>query len=62
MTPAPDHIEELALIAMSRMQRHVLDRWMAVCADAGEIEHAEAIRQLTTADADRAAIEQELAA
>lgn len=50
MTPAPDHIEELALIAMSRLQRETLERWMVICADAGEADHAEAIRQLTMAD------------
>ncbi len=48
--PSPDHIEELALIAMSRLQRETLERWMVVCADAGEVEHAEAIRQLTQAE------------
>lgn len=47
---ATDHIEELALIAMSRLQRETLERWMVVCADAGEVEHAEAIRQLTQAE------------
>jgi hypothetical protein len=50
MTPAADHIEELALIAMSRLQREVLDRWMVVCADAGEIETAEEIRQLAVTE------------
>lgn len=42
-----DHIEELALIAMSRLQRETLFRWMLVCADAGEAEIAEEIRQIT---------------
>ena len=52
MTPAPDHFEELALIAMSRLQRETLERWMVICADAGELDHAEAIRQIAQAQSD----------
>lgn len=51
-TASADHIEELTLIAMSRLQRETLDRWMVICADAGEFEHAEAIRQIAQAETD----------
>jgi hypothetical protein len=49
MIPA-DYAAELALIEMSRLQREVLDRWMVVCADAGEIETAEEIRQIAVTE------------
>ena len=40
-----DHISELQLIDHSSAQRETLFRWMLVCADAGEAEIAEEIRQ-----------------
>jgi hypothetical protein len=45
MMPAPDHVEELALIAMSRLQRETLDRWLGLVAVEGETKIADDIRQ-----------------
>lgn len=50
MIPAPDYADEIANVRMSQMQREVLNRWMVVCADAGEIEAAEEIRQLAVSE------------
>jgi hypothetical protein len=47
---APDHIEELALIRMSQMQRETLERWAVICATAGEYEHAEQLAELARSD------------
>jgi len=42
---APDHVEELALIAMSRLQRETLDRWLGLVAVEGETKIAGDIRR-----------------
>lgn len=40
-----DFIEEQANIDLSRCQREALERWIGICATAGEPEAAEEIRQ-----------------
>lgn len=40
-----DHFAELMLIDFSRCQREALERWIGICATAGEPEAAEEIRQ-----------------
>jgi hypothetical protein len=37
---APDHIAEIAMIEMSRLQRSVLERWVPILVDAGEFDLA----------------------
>lgn len=50
----PDHIAEVAVIELSRMQREVLARWVPILVNAGELNLAKEIsaeaREMERAD------------
>ena len=46
MTPAPDHIAELALLEMSRLQRETLTRWVPILVHAGEYKLAKELAEV----------------
>lgn len=43
-----DHLAELVLIDLSRLQRETVLRWIPILVDAGEVEEAERLRREIT--------------